>query len=60
MKKYRTLKEAAWVTYPHVEGEEALNAQNSEGEGDFIEGEQWQQERSYSEEEVLEIIHNLT
>jgi hypothetical protein len=26
----------------------------------FIEGAKWQQERSYSEEEVLEIIHNLT
>ncbi len=34
-----------------------VNAQGTEGM-DFIEGAKWQQERSYSEEEVLKLLHN--
>jgi hypothetical protein len=37
-----------------------LNAQIQKEEAILLKGVKWQQERSYSEEEVLEIIHNLT
>jgi hypothetical protein len=50
--KQETLEEAAERLYPYIEGEETLNAQNSEGRTDFIAGAKWQQERSYSEEDL--------
>jgi hypothetical protein len=56
--KQETLEEAAERLYPYIEGEETLNAQNSEGRTDFIAGAKWQQERSYIEEEVLELLNN--
>ena len=52
-----TVEEAAKRLYPHIEGEETLNAQNTEGRIDFIAGAEWQAERMYSEEEVKQLLN---
>jgi hypothetical protein len=50
--KQETLEEAKQRLYPHIEGEEILNTQNSEGRVDFEKGAKWQAERMYGEEDL--------
>ena len=54
--KQETLEEAAERLYPTDYGEKSKNIINIIKLDAFVSGAKWQQERSYSEEEVLEII----
>jgi hypothetical protein len=55
MKNKETLEEAShttWLNYEHVEG----NLYSTSFKNGFKFGANWQQERSYSEEEVIELL----
>ena len=58
MKKQETLEEAAQKRFPINHNLSILEriGLNSASNMGFIEGAKWQQERSYSEEEVINII----
>lgn len=60
MNKQETLEEVAERLYPTDYGEKSKNIINIIKQEAFIRGAKWQQERSYSEEEVLEILYKHT
>ena len=59
MSKQETLEEAAERLYPTDYGEKSKNIINMIKLDAFVSGIKWQQERSYSEEEVYNMIIDL-
>jgi hypothetical protein len=58
VEKQETLEKAAEKRYPFEDGFQVMDIDISEMlQLAFINGAKWQQERSYSEEEVLELLH---
>ena len=55
MKKQETLEEVIFKKYPRSISEEDSELRNA-----FIEVAKWQQERMYSEEEVIAILENFS
>ena len=62
MKNKETVEEAALLAHPiHlIWDEEERYDCNQELRETFIEGAEWQQERSYSEEEVIQLVSDWT